>query len=196
MNNCKYFSHSSLSSFSSAAFLLSVLAVIMAGCKPKSYMDDLPDLVPNTDAGVVEALNPRAVVDDKDPNLVHLIMDEKVGWVGMWQVGNKRYTQSRVDRRFEFAGDYTVKASAYNKNGVAPMVDVHFTIEQMDEAVCVNANYKALTGGCDAPDGKTWILSDQTGYYGLIDINTWLIEYNSDCGQPSEAAIRACMTTN
>ena len=105
----------------------------MAGCKPKSYMDDLPDLVPNTDAGVVEALNPRAVVDDKDPNLVHLIMDEKDGWVGMWQVGNKRYTQSRVDRRFEFAGDYTVKASAYNKNGVAPMVDVHFTIEQMDE---------------------------------------------------------------
>ena len=105
MNNCKYFSHNSLSSFSSAVFLLSALAVIIAGCKPKSYMDDLPDLVPNTDAGVVEALNPRAVVDDKDPNLVHLIMDEKDGWVGRWQVGNKGYTQSRVGRRVEFAGD-------------------------------------------------------------------------------------------
>lgn len=152
----------------------------MAGCKPKSYMNDLPDLVPNTDASVVQALNPRAVVNSEDPNMVHLIMDEVDGWVGMWQVGSKRYTKACVDRRFEFAGDYTVQASAYNKNGVTPSVEVHFTVEQTDEAVCVNANYNALTGGCDALDGKTWVLSDQTGYYGLIDINTWLIEYNSD----------------
>ena len=160
--------------------LIGIGLVLMIGCKPKNYMDDLPGLVPNTDAAVVESLHPRAVVDTDDPNMVHLMMDEIDGWVGMWQVGNKRYTRSRVDRRFEFAGDYTVMASAYNKNGVAPAVEVHFTIEQMDEAVCVNENYNALTGGCEAADGKTWILSEETGYYGLIDINTWLIEYNSD----------------
>lgn len=180
MNSRKYFSFNSLCTISSAAIVLSALAVLMAGCKPKSYMNDLPDLVPNTDASVVQALNPRALVDSEDPNMVHLIMDEVDGWVGMWQVGNKRYTKACVDHRFEFAGDYTVQASAYNKNGVTPSVEVHFTVEQTDEAVCVNANYNALTGGCDALDGKTWILSDQTGYYGLIDINTWLIEYNSD----------------
>lgn len=98
-----------------------VCILLLVACKPKSYMGDLPELTPNTDTQAVLALNPRAVVDTEDPNLVHLLMDEKDGWVGMWQVGNKRYTQFCVDRRFEFAGEYTVKASAYNKNGVAPL---------------------------------------------------------------------------
>lgn len=160
--------------------MLVALCLIGFGCKPKSYMGDLPELVPNNDAQVVMALHPRAEIDANDPNMVHLIMDEVDGWVGMWQVGNKRYTKSRVDRRFEFAGEYTVLASAYNKNGVTPPVEVFFRIESMDEAVCENVNYRSLTGGCEASEGKTWILSEETGYYGLIDINTWLIEYNSD----------------
>ena len=157
-----------------------LLSIIYVGCKPKNYMGSLPELTPNADSAAVLAMHPRAVVDDKDPNMVHLMMDETDGWVGMWQVGNKRYTKFCVDRRFEFAGDYTVKAYAYNKNGVTPMVDVRFTIDVMDEAVCENLNYRALTGGCDSEEGKTWMLADETGYYGLIDIKTWVIEYNSD----------------
>lgn len=157
-----------------------LLSIICIGCKPKSYMGDLPTLTPNTDSAAVLALHPRAVVDEKDPNLVHLIMDNVDGWVGVWTVGNKIYTQNRVDRRFEFAGNYTVKAGAYNNNGVTPSVEVHFTVAVMDESVCENANYRALTGGCDSPEGKTWMLAEETGYFGLIDIKTWVIEYNSD----------------
>lgn len=143
-------------------------------------MGDLPTLTPNTDAELVKSLNPRAIVDDKDPNLVHFIMDERDGVVGIWRIGTKRFTQFRVDRRFEFAGDYTVQASLYNHNGPAPSVDVKFTVSVMDETVCVNPNYNALTGGCEAENGKTWVLVDSTGYYGLIDIKTWEIEYLSD----------------
>lgn len=156
------------------------LSLFLAACKPKSYMDDLPVLEPNTDVAVVATMNPRAVVDDNDPNMVHLVMDEQDGWVPVWTIGTKRYTQQRVDRRFEFAGDYTVTASAYNKNGMAPSLDVHFTVQVMDESVCSNPRYAALTGGCDAENGKTWMLAETTGYYGLIDINTWLIEYLTD----------------
>lgn len=156
------------------------LLILLSACKPKSYMGDLPELQPNTDTAAVLAMNPRAELDAKDPNMVHLVMDEQDGWVPVWTVGTKRYTQQRVDRRFEFAGDYTVTASAYNKNGMAPEVAVHFSIAVMDESVCANEQYTALTGGCEAENGKTWMLAESTGYYGLIDINTWLIEYLTD----------------
>lgn len=156
------------------------LLLMLVGCKPKNYMGELPALTPNTDVEVVKAMHPRAVVDEKDPNMVHFIMDNVDGWVGIWTIGTKRFTQQTLDRRFEFAGDYTVKASAYNKNGVAPEIDVRFTIESMDESVCSNEMYAALTGGCEAEEGKTWMLSEETGYYGLIDIKTWIIEYNTD----------------
>lgn len=156
------------------------LALSATGCKPKSYMGDIPELTPNTDSTVVLNLHPRAIIDSVDPNMVHLIMDDVEGWVGLWTIGNKRYAQNRVDRRFEFAGDYHVTASAYNKNGVAPGVTVSFTIDEMDESVCINTDYRSLTGGCDAPDGKTWVLSQEKGYYGLIDIKTWVLEYLTD----------------
>lgn len=159
-----------------------IAAVLIAfmGCKPKSYMGDLPELTPNTDAQVVKSMNPRAIVDSEDPNLVHFIMDEVDGWVAVWTIGTKRYTRQQVDRRFEFMGDYTVMAEAYNKNGMAPGVEVTFTIDVMDETVCTNERYTALTGGCEAENGKTWMLAEETGYYGLIDIKTWLIEYATD----------------
>ena len=139
------------------------LALSATGCKPKSYMGDIPELTPNTDSTVVLNLHPRAIIDSVDPNMVHLIMDDVEGWVGLWTIGNKRYAQNRVDRRFEFAGDYNVTASAYNKNGVAPGVTVSFTIDEMDESVCINTDYRSLTGGCDAPDGKTWVPSQEKG---------------------------------
>lgn len=156
------------------------LSLLSGGCKPKSYMGDLPEWIPNTDSSVVLNMHPRAEADAVDPNMVHLVMDDVDGWVGLWTIGNKRYAQNRVDRRFEFAGDYHIKASAYNKYGVAPAVDVSFSIETTDETVCLNEDYRHLTGGCDEPDGKTWVLSQEKGYYGLIDINTWILEYLTD----------------
>ncbi len=164
----------------SVVYTLLMVLLIMIGCKPKNFMDDLPTLEANTNADVVAAMNPRAVVDAEDPNMVHFIMDVAEGWVAVWTIGTKRYTQQCVDRRFEFAGNYTVEAAAYNKNGMAPGVEVHFTIDAMDETVCENELYTALTGGCDADEGKTWMLSEETGYYGLIDIKTWIIEYATD----------------
>ena len=157
-----------------------LMLLVLVGCKPQNYMDDLPQLEANTSADVVAAMNPRAVVDTEDPNMVHFIMDASEGWVAVWSIGTKRYTQSCVDRRFEFAGNYTIEAAAYNKNGMAPGIEVQFTIETMDETVCANELYTALTGGCDAENGKTWMLAEETGYYGLIDIKTWLIEYQTD----------------
>lgn len=161
-------------------YCLLVIMGLTAGCKPKNYLDDLPPLQPNTETSVVQSMNPRAIVDQEDPNMVHFIMDEKEGWVAVWTIGTKRFTRQSLDRRFEFAGDYTVTAAAYNKNGMAPGVEVPFTIEVMDETVCSNELYFALTGGCEAENGKTWMLAEQTGYYGLIDIKTWLIEYSTD----------------
>lgn len=164
----------------SIAYALVMALMVISGCKPKDYMGNLPDLQTNTDTEQVIAMNPRAIVDDQDPNMVHFIMDEIDGWVAVWTIGTKRYTQQRVDKRFEFAGDYTVTAAAYNKNGIAPGIPVSFTIQTMDETVCSNEIYAALTGGCDAEEGKTWMLSEETGYYGLIDIKTWIVEYNTD----------------
>lgn len=162
------------------AYTLLATLIALVGCKPKDYMGDLPVLSVNTDAAEVIAMNPRAVVDTEDPNMVHFMMDEREGWVAVWTIGTKRYTQQCVDRRFEFAGTYTVTAAAYNKNGMAPGIPVSFTIEVMDETICTNEIYAALTGGCEAEEGKTWMLAEETGYYGLIDIKTWIIEYNTD----------------
>lgn len=167
-------------------YIILLVITLLVACKPSNYLDQLPDYQPNTDPNVVLNLNPRAIVDEQDPNLVHLIMDDADGWVGLWTIGSKRYAQNHLDRRFEFAGDYTVQAAAYNKYGVAPSIDVTFTVEVMDESVCVNSDYNALTGGCEAEDGKTWVLIKETGYYGLIDVNTWVLEYLSDYWWPAE----------
>ncbi|MCQ2324936.1 MAG: hypothetical protein MJZ58_01940 [Paludibacteraceae bacterium] len=159
---------------------LVVLAVLATACKPKNYMNSLEELVPNTDSTLVLKMHPRCEIDAKDPNLVHFRMDDVEGWVGMWEIGGRRYTTNSWDSRFQFAGDYAVRVSAYNHHGPTPGITLHFYIEVTDESVCANDDYRYLTGGCDAPEGKTWMLANQTGYYGLIDINTWAIEYLSD----------------
>ena len=165
--------------FHPALIIFSILFAFVA-CKPKDYMKDLETVVPNTDSSVVANLHPRVEIDAENPNLVHFIMDETDGYVGVWFIGGRRYPQSRLDRYYEFAGDYTVQAFAYNHFGTTPSVNVHFSVLENDPSVCTNLNYKYLTGGCDYPDGKTWMLANETGYYGLIDINTWSIEYLSD----------------
>ncbi len=161
-------------------------AILIVACKPGNYVDDIPEFTPNNDSSIVLSLNPRAIVDSVDPNMVHLIMDDKEGWVGVWTIGTKRFAQNKLDRRFEFAGDYVVQAAAYNKYGLTPSVTVMFSIESMDEAICTNPNYAALTGGCDMPEGKTWVLSQEKGYYGLIDVNTWVLEYMTDYWWPAD----------
>lgn len=159
--------------------------VAVSACKPKDF--SLSDLTPNTDSTVVNKLNPRVVPSDTNPNMMIFTMDEVKNLVGVWLIGGKRFAQPVVSRYYDFAGQYTVQAFAYDHNGTYPPLSISFTVEENDPGVCSNPVYMALTGGCEMPEGKTWMLSEETGYYGLGDIKSfepdwWAAERGSHNG--------------
>ncbi|MCD7973785.1 MAG: hypothetical protein LUG18_14195 [Candidatus Azobacteroides sp.] len=143
------------------AFILSFFA-----CNPQE--DKLETFVPNTDSEVVRSLNPRAIPDADDPNSVTFTMDDVNGLVGVWEINGTLYPRNQVVRYYDFPGEYEVKAFAYNRNGVFPALTIPVEITTTSPYVCVNTDYLYLSGGCDAPEEKTWILdSSSKGYYGL-----------------------------
>ena len=165
--------------------IMTVATLLLASCKPGNY--DIPAYHTHTDAQAVLDLNPRAIPDSDNPNRITFTMDERPGLVGVWFISGKRYAQPTVSRYYDFAGEYVVKAFAYDHDGVYPMVDVVFSVAENDPGVCDNSNYNMLTGGCEMPEGKTWVLADETGYYGLGDIKSfepdwWAAERGSHNG--------------
>jgi len=164
---------------------IGIMMAAIAGCRPKNY--ELPELIQHTDASAVNQLHPRVATSDTNPNLMVFTMDEVEGMVGVWFIGGKRYAQPVVTRYYDFAGDYTAQAFAYDHNGTYPSVSISFNVKENDPYVCSNPVYMALTGGCECPDGKKWMLAEETGYYGLGDIKSfepdwWAAERGSHNG--------------
>jgi len=164
---------------------IGIVIIALIGCRPKNY--ELPDIVQHTDSTVVLRLHPRVLPSDTNPNMMVFTIDEVEGMVGVWLIGGKRFTQPIVTRYYDFAGTYMVQVFAYDHDGTYPATSISFEVEENDPNVCSNVVYNALTGGCECPDGKTWMLAEETGYYGLGDIKSmepdwWAAERGSHNG--------------
>lgn len=152
----------------STYILLNCLVVIVAmSCQPQEKKLDNP-ILPQTTA-LVEQLKPRITPSAENPNDIVFEMNEADGVVGVWLINAKYYPVSRVVLHYEFAGDYTAQAFAYNHNGTCSSIDLHFSVAQNDKAACSNSDYTALTGGCEVENGKTWKLVVWS--YGEVDTN-------------------------
>lgn len=66
-----------------------------------------------------------------------------------------------------FAGEYTVKLTIFSAGGSADYEST-FTVDQTDPAICNQELLALLTGGCEMPEGKTWVIdSASAGHFGL-----------------------------
>lgn len=143
-----------------------IFIVISNSCSPQE--DVLAMLTPNKGNELVKQLNPKATPDPNDSNTIIFNMDEVPGIVGVWRINGTVYPKNIVKHYYDWKGSYKVEAFAYNKNGTCSPDTISFEVTKTNPEVCAILDYVNLTGGCNAANGKTWVLDSQNkGYYGL-----------------------------
>jgi len=147
---------------------LSMIMLVIGFCSCDPQEDSLDSMSSDLGTDMVERLNPTANIDPANSNNVIFTMDDVDGLVGVWNIGGTIYPKNVVSRLYDWKGTYEVEAYAYNKYGTCPPIKVQFEVPTTNPELCDNQDYYNLTGGCDALNGKTWILDSQNrGYYGL-----------------------------
>ncbi|HSJ66851.1 MAG TPA: PKD domain-containing protein, partial [Anditalea sp.] len=85
-----------------------------------------------------------------------------------WDLGNGSTGSGRaVTGTYPSAGTYTVTLTVFNKGGSASYSE-EVIIENTDPLLLDLPLYNMLTGGADAPEGKTWVLdASRAGHFGV-----------------------------
>lgn len=90
------------------------------------------------------------------------------GFIKKWDFGNGASAEGgEIEAYFPFEGTYTVTLTVYTAGGsVSASQDV--TITETDPTICDVEFLELLTGGCDQPEGKTWVIdSERSGHFGV-----------------------------
>ncbi len=105
-------------------------------------------------------------------NIIELTNTSSVSGVALWDLGNGTTVKGdKVSATYPFKGDYTVTMSLYTSGGSATVSKV-VTIAADDYGLLDTPGFRALTGGADATDGKTWVFARYTrGHFGVGDVN-------------------------
>ena len=100
------------------------------------------------------------------------------GFIKKWDFGNGASAEGdEVEGYFPFAGDYEVTLTVYSAGGSVSSSE-SVTIESTDPTICDVEFLELLTGGCDQPEGKTWVIdAARAGHFGVGPPNSFTPDY-------------------
>lgn len=139
-------------------FLLATI-VCLWGCQEENF-----DLGPIP--GVEEA--EFSVAEDTQGANYIVFTNSSVGFLKKWDFGNGSSAEGDVvTAYYPFKGDYTVTVTVFTKGGSVTSTQ-QVSIATTDPEICNVEILQLLTGGCDALEGKTWVIdADRSGHFGL-----------------------------
>ncbi|MDH6305041.1 hypothetical protein M2459_001778 [Parabacteroides sp. PF5-5] len=141
-----------------------LLLVNFSSCDPQE--DGLKNLGNVVAAGDIKV---SVTPDTSDPNLFHFALTTP-NCVGIFTCPEASINKTGVlefSQSISWANNYVLNVQVYNKAGISEAVQIPFTVTETDPSICENKLFKLLTGGCDAPNGKTWrIKGEVEGHVG------------------------------
>ncbi|MDO5523666.1 MAG: PKD domain-containing protein [Bacteroidia bacterium] len=91
-------------------------------------------------------------------------------YVVIWDLGNGTTSTGKaqsITGTYPYSGDYTVTMTVYNNNSSASKSEV-IHIAENDFGLLDTPNYRALTGGAENVEGKTWVFDQyHSGHMGV-----------------------------
>lgn len=86
----------------------------------------------------------------------------------VWDFGNGSSAKESIPTAyFPFAGEYTVTLTVYTSGGSVSASQV-VKVAANDPKICSNEKLVLLTGGCNAINGKTWVIDKgRPGHFGV-----------------------------
>ena len=138
-------------------FILPVL--LLTACQEEFDLDAEPP----TEADAAFSM----AAGSNGPNYV-VFTNNSDGFIKQWDFGNGTSSNGdEVTAYFPFSGEYEVTLTVFTKGGSVASSEV-ITIDQTDPEICNVEIFQLLTGGCDQPEGKTWVIdADRAGHFGL-----------------------------
>ena len=102
-------------------------------------------------------------------NIITLTNTSSTPGVALWDLGNGTTAKGdQVTASYPFAGSYTVTMTLFNDGGGTAISQV-INIANDDYGLLDTPGFRALTGGADATDGKTWVLAKYTAAHIAVD---------------------------
>lgn len=107
------------------------------------------------------------------PNYI-MFTNNSDAFLKKWDFGNGSSAEGdEVTAYFPFAGEYTVTLTAYFEGGSVESFQ-EVVISQTDPEICNVEVLQLLTGGCDATEGKTWVIdAERGGHFGLGPVTSF-----------------------
>lgn len=138
-------------------------ALIFAGCSANTADDYSLGATPEV-SSITFSATPQSAI----PNRVDFSNTSATSGVALWDFGNGSTANgSTASTDYPFAGDYVVTMTLYTKGGSVSTTQT-ITIANDDFSLLDTPNYRALTGGPDDLDGKTWVLDQyHDGHFGV-----------------------------
>lgn len=138
-------------------FFISVAFIL--GCQEEYELNQDPPATGDADIVITE---------DPAKTNTFIFGNNSDAFMKVWQYSTGQTGKGNADTLYiPFKGDYTAKLTIYNAGGSVSF-EKSFTVEQTDETICSNEVLTLLTGGCDAQNGKTWVIDSTTaGHFGL-----------------------------
>lgn len=112
------------------------------------------------------------------------------GFIKKWDFGNGTGAEgATVTGYFPFEGEYEITLTVFNAGGSVTTSQM-LTVNATDPEICNVETLQFLTGGCDAVDGKTWVIDgERKGYYGVGPFFNFFPEfYSAGPGEQDAAA--------
>lgn len=136
---------------------------IMASCDPQDSSDYKLGAAPTTDE-LSFTVTPSA----EAPNILILNNTSSRAGVAVWDLGNfSKDKGQEVKGEYPFKGEYTISMTLYGTGG-STTISKTITIGDDDFDLLDTEMYRALTGGFDDADGKTWVFdSGNDGHFGV-----------------------------
>ncbi|ADR20166.1 hypothetical protein MATR_22180 [Marivirga tractuosa] len=138
-------------------FILSLLFAFTA-CNEEFVLEEAPD------AGEASFdVNPSS----KGENYV-ILSNSSDGFIKKWDFGNGASAEGdEVEAYFPFEGEYEVTLTVYAAGGSVSSSET-VAISNTDPNICNVEFLELLTGGCDQPEGKTWVIdAERAGHFGV-----------------------------
>ncbi|HET8859196.1 PKD domain-containing protein [Marivirga sp.] len=97
-----------------------------------------------------------------------VLSNSSTGFIKKWDFGNGASAEgSEVEAYFPFEGEYEVTLTVYSSGGSVSSSQT-LDITSTDPSICNVEFLELLTGGCDQPEGKTWVIdAERAGHFGV-----------------------------
>ncbi len=149
-----------------------ILPVLMLGCTQETF--ELSEAPPEETDAVF-----TSQVSTQGENYITFTTESR-GFINKWDFGNGTEAEgAEVTAYFPFAGSYDVTLTVFTSGGSASTMQT-VDIDSTDPEICNVEILQFLTGGCDATEGKTWVMdAERAGHFGLGPPTNFFPEFYS-----------------